>query len=551
METIKKCSSKKHEDNAISYCEICKVYMCEKCSNLHSQLFDQHQINLMNNMDPMNNINPMNKMNNINPMNNNLNQMDIMFNMNMTYNPMNFNPLGSMNNINQFQLNQMMNEFGMNNCNNFNKMPLDLMTKQMLLQENAQNQINYKGNMINQISNNYISNNFLKKRDIEEFKINLHSNIQPRKEYSFKPLIYNFINNNINLYRCSMNLDKKIEMTDHPVLTSYYLAFLDHYPVVLSPDILWMLILEGFSQHVRLNSKKLREKFIKNKQDKGTIVITQEVKGDEHINDVSTKKWGDIFKYFIEKSKEYIDGAILHLFTPYFSTTTDDIEYSSQIAIISIISPFVKYITKFRYDITGACGFPYINLQGTLKDYKQLKMKIEGLKGYLIDDWINKIIPIIDKIIETKKGIIDKQFWDNMITNQKRVYLDKIMEGSSASYKTVEKEEINIFGWIFDFFPFKKKREVGAKIISNQIIFKNTLIRNDIKVYKDSNFAELPEEMINIHATYENRNGQKAKLGIKTGFLGYSLNEKNEFQPEIGWYFYIKDDPHELIQKII
>ena len=89
---------------------------------------------------------------------------------------------------------------------------------------------------------------------------------------------------------------------------------------------------------------------------------------------------GDIFKGFIEQSKEKIDGTVLHLFTPYFSTTTSDIEYASQIAIISIVSPFVKFIKRFEPCIIGGCGFPYINLQGTLQDYKQLKMKIEGLK---------------------------------------------------------------------------------------------------------------------------------------------------------------------------
>ena len=43
----KKCSSNKHEINAISYCDLCKIYMCNKCSNLHSELFQNHQaINL-------------------------------------------------------------------------------------------------------------------------------------------------------------------------------------------------------------------------------------------------------------------------------------------------------------------------------------------------------------------------------------------------------------------------------------------------------------------------------------------------------------------------
>ena len=38
----KKCSAKDHQDiNAISYCQKCNIYMCNKCENLHSKLF-QH-----------------------------------------------------------------------------------------------------------------------------------------------------------------------------------------------------------------------------------------------------------------------------------------------------------------------------------------------------------------------------------------------------------------------------------------------------------------------------------------------------------------------------
>ena len=39
----KKCSSKKHEEkNAAYYCPECKIYMCNKCENLHSDLFQEH-----------------------------------------------------------------------------------------------------------------------------------------------------------------------------------------------------------------------------------------------------------------------------------------------------------------------------------------------------------------------------------------------------------------------------------------------------------------------------------------------------------------------------
>ena len=40
-----KSSSKSHKNiDAISYCETCKIFMCNKCLNYHMDLFDAHQI---------------------------------------------------------------------------------------------------------------------------------------------------------------------------------------------------------------------------------------------------------------------------------------------------------------------------------------------------------------------------------------------------------------------------------------------------------------------------------------------------------------------------
>ena len=47
-----KCSLKDHEEiDAINYCQVCKIFMCNKCQNHHSQLFKGHnQYNLDENI---------------------------------------------------------------------------------------------------------------------------------------------------------------------------------------------------------------------------------------------------------------------------------------------------------------------------------------------------------------------------------------------------------------------------------------------------------------------------------------------------------------------
>ena len=48
-EEKKKCSNKKHSDlNAINYCSECNLYLCNKCSNIHSEYLEAHHINNIN-----------------------------------------------------------------------------------------------------------------------------------------------------------------------------------------------------------------------------------------------------------------------------------------------------------------------------------------------------------------------------------------------------------------------------------------------------------------------------------------------------------------------
>ena len=45
MDDKKKCSSKKHEKfDAILYCQTCNLYLCNKCTNTHSDWFQNHEL---------------------------------------------------------------------------------------------------------------------------------------------------------------------------------------------------------------------------------------------------------------------------------------------------------------------------------------------------------------------------------------------------------------------------------------------------------------------------------------------------------------------------
>lgn len=377
--------------------------------------------------------------------------------------------------------------------------------------------------------------------EIEEQKIELNPELKQRGLFEFTSLDSYLISDEDyenakalsmekKIYHCSSKLDEAIYVSGlrgHPILEGYYQSYAKHIPVTVSPDILWMLIVQGFSRHIDQNAEKLRYKFVDFDGQKTLIV-----NGDEWtIEEITREGWESTFAAFVELIKRNAGDSMIKIITPTFSTTTPTIQVSSQIAIMSCFKNYFKYIRLY-----GGCGFPYINLQGTLKDYEELKSKVEKLKGFDIDDWIMELIIIIDKIIETKKGKIDIDFWKNMIKNKETME----PRGSGALTK-VE----NIDGWLLNFYPYYKVDDVFKKC---EKLVRKTDFNKPLDV---KNLKNIPEEMVEVPLIMHHKiTGKDTELTIKTGFLGM-IQEKNGLaKPEIGWFITNKIDIGEARQKI-
>ena len=377
--------------------------------------------------------------------------------------------------------------------------------------------------------------------EIEEQKIELNPELKQRGLFEFTSLDSYLISDEDyenakalsmekKIYHCSSKLDEAIYVSGlrgHPILEGYYQSYAKHIPVTVSPDILWMLIVQGFSRHIDQNAEKLRNKFVDFDGQKALIVG-----GDEWtIEEITREGWESTFAAFVELIKRNAGDSMIKIITPTFSTTTPTIQVSSQIAIMSCFKNYFKYIRLY-----GGCGFPYINLQGTLKDYEELKSKVEKLKGFDIDDWIKELIIIIDKIIETKKGKIDIDFWKNMIKNKETME----PRGSGALTK-VE----NIDGWLLNFYPYYKVDDVFKKC---EKLVRKTDFNKPLDV---KNLKNIPEEMVEVPLIMHHKiTGKDTELTIKTGFLGM-IQEKNGLaKPEIGWFITNKIDIGEARQKI-
>ena len=377
--------------------------------------------------------------------------------------------------------------------------------------------------------------------EIEEQKIELNPQLKQRGSFEFTSLNSCLISDEDyknakalsmekKIYHCSSKLDEANYISGlrgHPILEGYYQCYAKHIPVTVSPDILWMLIVQGFLRHIDQNPEKLRNKFVDFDGQK-----TLNVDGGElTIEEITREGWESTFSAFVELIKKNAGDSMVKIITPTFSTTTPTIQVSSQIALILCFKNYFKYIRLY-----GGCGFPYINLQGTLNDYEELKSKVEKLKGYDIDDWIDELIIIIDKIIETKKGKVDVDFWKNMIKNKETTEPRGSGESTKVEY---------IDGWLLNFYPYYKVDDFFDKCekLVRKKYFNKPL---DVKQLKN-----IPEEMVEVPLIMHHKvTGKDTELTIKTGFLGM-IQEKNGLaKPEIGWFITNKIDVGEARQKI-
>ena len=231
--------------------------------------------------------------------------------------------------------------------------------------------------------------------DYEKSNENININISPNK---FK------------IYYSSFPSDKNIKyFNDHPVLFGFYKAWVNHCPITITPNMIWQLILNVFIKYVDINSEKLRNKFV-NFEGKKVLEVFQII--EDEINLIPNKEeWEQIIDKLIIKIGENTGDCILDEFILDFTTNDKNLLFVQKVSVMAMFKKYFEY--KAILGIT--CGYPYINLEGTIKDWILIKNKLNDFKKYGLNNWINSINYIIDEIINTKKGKINYNFWKDIL----------------------------------------------------------------------------------------------------------------------------------------
>lgn len=222
-------------------------------------------------------------------------------------------------------------------------------------------------------------------------------------------------------------------------LTYLELCWRRHYGIVISPTILWNLVLNNLAYQVNKTPEIFR-KYFTDSDEKQEIIVMQ----GGHLIDVSL---------LIEGVRSKISSNIIDVCFPKLSTDTDKSIIADYTAFLDMVSPYYNYGMLL-------CGIPKVKILGEHKDWLNISFSLGALISAIPEfgDYLFKVAQRIVQICE------DKANYSDFFT------LERCGSGS----------QVEVSGWIVDFFIELPRIPYPENFIS-------CISKLDYKCYNDGN----------------------------------------------------------------
>ena len=286
-------------------------------------------------------------------------------------------------------------------------------------------------------------------------------------------------------------------------------AYAEHKSVTLSPDMMWLLISQGFARYVNAHSEELRSQLVYHEGKQDLAVETK----DDLLS--SEADWGKLMNNFSKEIERHTKGEVAQVLAADFSTTTPVERIASQITLMESMKSYFDYLA-----VRLGCGIPSVTLQGTPDDWRAVLSKTQKLGQYGLSEWTQSLEPILNEFIKTAEGKPNQRFWQEMVKKQR-------VDGLATVRPCSGDRPTMLDGWILKFFP----TEYG-----------NTL---DMVPHTKS----MPAEFVRVDFKYriiEPLSGaimSETPMELMSGFIGALDDEKaNMLIPQIGWLVRVKGE---------
>ena len=212
-------------------------------------------------------------------------------------------------------------------------------------------------------------------------------------------------------------------------------AYAEHRPLVLSPDMVWLLISQGFARYVNAHSDELRDQIVSHTEKMDLVVETKKNLLYEDAD------WKKLIAGFAAQINEYTKGDVAKTITADFTTTGVTERIVSQVTLMETVKTYFDYVVHYM-----GCGIPSITLMGTPQDWQKVLEKTEQLEKYGMGDWFKSLKPILTEFIKASEGKPNQAFWQNMVKKENH---DKLVGNKVCDFR----KPTVLDGWMLKLFP--------------------------------------------------------------------------------------------------
>lgn len=277
-------------------------------------------------------------------------------------------------------------------------------------------------------------------------------------------------------------------------------AYANHHPIKLSPDMIWLLISQGFGRYVNAHAEKMRPLFVSHSGKEDLVVLAQ--------SDLLSGKadWGKLINDFSVQIEKNTKTDIAKTITADFTTTTPAERIASQVTLMESMKSYFEPIA-----ILVVCGIPNITIEGTPDDWQRVIEKTKNLQSYKIGTWLNDLEPILNEFVKAAEGKPRQEFWQNIVKKRRP---DELNRGGCGGGRPTM-----IDGWILKFFPDKDGHTPDS-----------------VPPLKN-----MPDEYVRTGFKYKilAPNGsvlKETQMELFAGFIGAQIDRRKKLiTPKIGW----------------
>lgn len=331
------------------------------------------------------------------------------------------------------------------------------------------------------------------------------------KVYPSHQVVANFTGKQITFSPENNSELNLVPISGNGLINTINVAYGEHRPLILSPDIIWMTISQGVSTHINQNFPSLEKQLFKANKPK-------EIRLRNDSLEFGSQHWMNLISSLSDSTKKYTQTDLYAFMAPTYSTTTPVIKTAYEANML------YGFKQAFTYIGEGGCGIPYITLTGSQEDWLRLKERLLGLDRLGLSYWRKELEPLLDQFIGVYNNQVDHGFW-------KSIYKEHHGYG-----------KFKVSGWIIKLFPYLEVYGDGEYDEESQMMrieytfIKNQFLEGDKYLYSNLAVDDFPNYKSEVNITWENYfKNQVTQMVLYSGIMGARQYQDGSLQPWITW----------------